>query len=71
MNNDHADLLKRHVERCPIGWHKGQLKMHRATIDANVITWILELERLVGVRQDIAMATRLPPPPLPPEDEAQ
>jgi hypothetical protein len=71
MNNDHADLLKRHVAGCPIGWHNGHLKMHRTTVDANVIAWILELERLAGVHQDIAMDTRLPKPPVHPEDKAR
>jgi hypothetical protein len=71
MNNDHADLLKRHVAGCLIGWHNGHLKMHRTTVDANVIAWILELERLAGVHQDIARDTRLPKPPVHPEDKAR
>lgn len=69
--SDDVSPLKRHVERCPIGWHRGQLKMHRATTDADVIAWLQELERLVGIRQDIAKDTRLPKPPLPSEDEAR
>jgi hypothetical protein len=36
MSADRADLLKRHVEKCPLGWHKGQLKLHRAATDADV-----------------------------------
>jgi hypothetical protein len=60
--SDTPEALKRHVEACPIGWHGGQLKMHRATTDADVIEWILELERLVGIRQDLATKTRLPKP---------
>jgi hypothetical protein len=57
-----ADKLKRHVKACPIGWHKGQLKLHHATTDADVIAWILELERLAGVPQEGAVKTRLPRP---------
>lgn len=57
------DKLQRHVRACPIGWHDGQLKMHRATTDADVIAWIQELERLADVRQDSAATkTRLPRP---------
>lgn len=61
-----ADKLKRHVKACPIGWHKGQLKLHRATTDADVISWIQALERLVGVQQEAeAIKTRLPRPYVP------
>lgn len=57
------DKLQRHVKACPIGWHNGQLRMHRATTDANVIAWIQELERLAGVRQEsTATRTQLPRP---------
>ena len=71
MSDDRDTLLKRHVERCPLGWHKGQLRLHRATTDTDVIAWLQELERLVDIRQDVAMDTRLPKPPLPPEDEVR
>jgi hypothetical protein len=56
-----ADDLKKHVKACPIGWHQGQLRMHRATTDADVIAWILELERLAGVAPEM-IKTRLPRP---------
>lgn len=59
MTND--EKLKEHVRWCPIGWHRGALKLHRATTEADVIAWIQELERLVGVHQDgAATETRLP-----------
>lgn len=57
------DALKQHVRQCPIGWHRGELKLHRATTPEDVIGWIQELERLVGVAQDgSATETRLPRP---------
>ncbi len=57
------DKLKQHVMACPIGWHRGQLKLHRSTVDADVVAWIQELERLVGVPQEVAaVRTRLPRP---------
>ena len=63
-----TDELQRHVKACPIGWHKGQLKLHRATTDADVIAWIQELERLVGVQREAeAVKTRLPRPYAPTE----
>ena len=61
--SDQSDELKRHVKACPIGWHNGQLKLHRATTEVDVIAWILELERLVGTQQELgATKTRLPRP---------
>jgi hypothetical protein len=61
--SDQSDELKRHVRSCPIGWHNGQLKLHRATTDTDVIAWLQQLERLVGIEQDsAAIRTRLPRP---------
>ena len=61
--SDRSDELKLHVKACPIGWHDGQLKLHRATTETDVISWILELERLVGIEQaGAATRTRLPRP---------
>lgn len=63
MTEDEHDKIKRHVKTCPIGWHNGQLKLHRATTDVDVIAWIQELERLVGIQQEgVATKTRLPRP---------
>ena len=60
---DQPDEIKRHIKACPIGWHDGQLRLHRATTEADVIAWILKLEQLVGVRQEsVAIKTRLPKP---------
>jgi hypothetical protein len=57
-----SDKLKCHVKACPIGWHKGQLKLHRATTTTDVTAWIQELDRLVGVQSNTATKTRLPKP---------
>lgn len=63
VNLKTLDALKQHVRQCPIGWHRGELKLHRATTPEDVIAWIQELERLVGVAQDgSATETRLPRP---------
>jgi hypothetical protein len=55
------DALKRHIKACPIGWHKGQLKLHRATTEADVIAWLLKLEGLADVPLE-TIETRLPRP---------
>lgn len=58
------DKLQQHIKACPIGWHRGQLKLHRSTVDADVIAWIQELERLAGIQpEEAAVRTRLPRPP--------
>ena len=61
QSHDRPDELKRHIAACPIGWHQGLLKLHRATTDADVIAWILELERIAGISQE-SVETRLPRP---------
>ena len=61
--SERSDEIKCHVKACPIGWHNEHLRLHRATTDADVIAWILELERLVGTQQELAATkTRLPRP---------
>jgi hypothetical protein len=39
--------LKRHVDKCPIGWHQGKLIRTRSTVDQDVINWISKLQVLV------------------------
>jgi hypothetical protein len=39
--------LRRHVSRCPIGYHAGRVVTHRSTNAAEIIEWIDELKRLV------------------------
>ena len=42
------EALAEHARRCPIGYAEGRPITHRSTTDADVVAWLVELNRLVA-----------------------
>lgn len=42
--------IREHVHGCPLGWLDGKLIWFRGTTDADVIEWLRELRKMVGLK---------------------
>lgn len=45
--------LATHINSCPIGWHDGQVLVHRSTTSQDIATWVQKLHELAAARQSI------------------
>ena len=49
------DALHEHIDRCPLGWHNGQVIHTRMTTEEDVLKW---LQKLVDLRNEATKQTQ-------------